>query len=111
MDTRGFDRRIKHHLARQFNLPEEQVETMLPEFKKTLSQHMENLARVQSEEELPALARAAHTIKGAFLNLGLEDCAQLALQIEGGATREDMSMDYAALIDDMEALVESIVRQ
>jgi len=106
-----FKTRIKEYLGCQFNLPEEQVELMLPQFKETLSGHMENLERVHQQEGLDDLARAAHTIKGAFLNLGLADCAELAKQIEGGAATEDTTLDYETLITDMGAIVDDIVNE
>ncbi len=106
-----FSTRIKEYLGHQFNLSEHQVELMMPEFKRTLSGHMENLERVHQQQSLDELARAAHTIKGAFLNLGLADCAELAMKIEGGAASEDDSMDYGALITDMSVIVDGIINE
>ncbi len=106
-----FSARIKEYLGHQFNLPEDQVERMLPEFKRTLSGHMENLERVYHQQCLDDLAKAAHTIKGAFLNLGLTDCAALAMKIEEGAIHKDESMDYGALITDMGVIVDNIINE
>ncbi|MBM9603207.1 Hpt domain-containing protein [Desulfopila inferna] len=104
-----FSSRIKTYLAHHFKLPEEQIELMLPEFKKTLSSHMENLERIYRQDSLIDLQKAAHTIKGAFLNLGLQECAELAKKIEYGAADNDTTVDYAALIDRMRHIVDDIV--
>lgn len=106
-----FSDRIKEYLGKQFDLPEDQVELMLPEFKKTLSSHFNHLERVNSQDNLEDLQKAAHTIKGAFLNLGLADCAELALKIEGAAAKRDTSRDYSALINDIGDIVHSIVNE
>lgn len=106
-----FSSRIKEYLARQFNLPEDQVDVMLPEFKKTLSSHMEKIENMHQQDRLDDLEKAAHTIKGAFLNLGLSDCAELAMKIEGGAAGHDTSVDYTALIDNMGEIVADIVNE
>lgn len=100
--------RIKLYLCDQFNLPEEQVAAMLPEFKKTLSSHMDNLKQVEPTEDLKELKKAAHTIKGAFLNLGLMDCAELAITIENAAANEDTSVNFTVLIAEMSVKVEEI---
>ncbi len=104
-----FSRRIKAYLTQHFNLPEEQIELMLPEFKKTLSSHMENLEQVYRQDHLNDLQKVAHTIKGAFLNLGLNECADLAKKIETGAADNDTTVDYGALIDRMRNIVDDIV--
>lgn len=109
MESITFSNQIKLYLSQRFSLPEEQIELMLPEFKKTLSSHMENLEKVSRQDRLDDLQKAAHTIKGAFLNLGLSDCAELAKKIEGGAAGKDKSINYSALIDNMGDVVADIV--
>ncbi len=111
MAVSNFSTSIKEYLGRQFSFPEEQVESMLPEFRRTLGGHMATLEEVLRQERLDDLAKAAHTIKGAFLNLGLTDCAELAKRIEGGAANNDTTMDYAALIDSMGAIVHTFVNE
>ena len=103
--------RIKNHLCEQFSLPEDQVISMLPEFKKTISSHMENLIEVDPVDNLDGLEKAAHTIKGAFLNLGLMDCAELAITIENGAANGDTSINYPALINDMSEKVKEFANE
>ncbi len=107
----NFSARIKNYLAEQFNLPEEQVETMLPEFKKTLRDHLAHLEEVHKQDNLANLAKAAHTIKGAFLNLGLRDCADLAMKIEDKANQGDRHTDYPELISSIGSIVKEIVEE
>lgn len=92
---------IKTHLCTQFQLSSEQVGEMLPGFITTLATHMQNMERVLGEEDLLALGKAGHTMKGALLNLGLSDCAQLAFHIEEHGKAGDRNTDYAALVADL----------
>lgn len=89
---------IKDHLKRQFNLPIEQIELMLPSFIDTIDSHMAKLQEAWTKGDLVLLGRAGHTIKGAFLNLGLDECAQIALRIEERGKAGDPSEDYNKLI-------------
>lgn len=111
MESLNFSDRIKIYLSNQFNLPEEQVVSMLPEFKKTLSGHMMNIEKVFQTSDLSNLEKAAHTIKGAFLNLGLIDCAEIAMKIESSAAEKDPSVDYSSLIISMGKIVKEIVSE
>ncbi len=103
--------RIKEYLKAQFNLPEDQVELMLPEFKKTLKDHLARLEEIQKLDNLTELGKAAHTIKGAFLNLGLQDCAEVAMKIEDNASKSDTQTDYAALVGKIRSIVQEIVEE
>lgn len=89
---------IKAYLCDQFQLSEEQVGEMLPGFIQTLSTHMENMERILAEDDLLALGKAGHTMKGALLNLGLNDCAELALRIEERGKAGDRLTDFTALV-------------
>lgn len=73
---------IREYLASQYHLPSEQIESMLPIFLDTLVDHMDRLEKALSEKDPLFAGKAAHTIKGAFLNLGLDECAELSRNIE-----------------------------
>jgi len=90
---------IKKHLLKQFSLPIEQIEAMMPSFLSTLSSHMDALEDALAGNDLLQLGRAGHTIKGAFLNLGLDECAQIAFEIELSGKSADENMDYRTKID------------
>ena len=89
---------IKLYLCDQYQLSPEQVGEMLPGFIGTLSSHMANLERALGQDDLMTLSKAGHTMKGALLNLGLDDCAKLALFIEERSWAGDLSIDYPALV-------------
>lgn len=91
--------KIKNYLSQQFGLPDEQIDAMLPEFKKTLSKHMNGLTSAHQQDNLIALKEAAHKMKGALLNLGLSECAQLAQKIEIESGAGNTLFDYSLLID------------
>ena len=92
---------IKAYLCDQFQLSEEQIGEMLPGFIQTLSTHMENMERNLAEDDPIALGKAGHTMKGALLNLGLNDCAELALRIEESGKADDRLTDFTVLVADL----------
>ena len=107
----SFNARIKEYLGNQFDLPEEQIESMLPEFRKTLAAHLKNLKAAQSTDDLHVLQVAAHTMKGALLNLGLNDCADVALAIETGAAASDRALDYPNLVAQIDAFLQEVIEE
>lgn len=89
---------IRGHLLHKFQLPSEQIEQMLPEFVNALISHVANLERALIAGDLMALGRAAHTIKGALLNLGLDDCVELAREIEVEGKALNSETDFTQLV-------------
>lgn len=100
--------RIKLHLATQFHLPEDQIDLMLPNFIATLGSHLENLRKALSEEDPVAIGKSGHTIKGAFLNLGLTECAEVALTIERMGKAGDTNADYRTLVNSLAEKLEPV---
>ncbi len=74
---------------------------LMPSFIATLETHMENLEGALEENDLTAIGSFGHTIKGAFLNLGLDDCAKIALQIEERGKAGDHTTDYMQLVEEL----------
>ncbi|MGB3210139.1 MAG: Hpt domain-containing protein [Desulforhopalus sp.] len=100
---------IKAHLAEQFNLSADQIEMMLPSFMATLGTHMQNLEDALAENNPAALGKIGHTIKGAFLNLGLEDCASIALRIEERGKAGDRDINYQKLVEDLRCKINNVL--
>ena len=100
---------IRLHLTEQFNLPMEQVDLLLPSFISTLGTHMFNLESAFAERNPAQLGKVGHTIKGAFLNLGLQDCAKIALSIEEKGKQGCNPSDFKQLIEDLRLLVKSVL--
>jgi histidine phosphotransfer protein HptB len=102
---------IKQHLAEQFNLPMEQIDMLLPSFISTLGMHMGNLENAFAENNPVLLGKAGHTIKGAFLNLGLQDCAEIALNIEEKGRLGGSVAEFKQLIEDLWLLVGPVLEK
>ncbi len=109
MTSRQYIDQIRSYLSRQFSLGEDQVSGMLPGFISTLSVHMTNLEKALVSGALEVLGKSGHRIKGAFLNLGLTDCAEIALQIERKCKEGDLSADYARLVADLRGKIDIII--
>ena len=100
---------VKSHLSSQYDLSTEQLETMIPDFKQTLSKHMDNLRVAHQHDDPLLLHKAAHTIKGALLNLGLFSCAEMANQIETGCETAGSVVEFTFLIDRIGKTVDQFV--
>jgi HPt (histidine-containing phosphotransfer) domain-containing protein len=77
MSVQQSQERIKDYLKHQFNLPSEQIDTMIPDFMSSLADHLAHLESMLHHGDARQLGKAGHTIKGALLNLGLHDCAEM----------------------------------
>ncbi len=106
--TVKYSEMIISYLGQHFDLPQEQVESMLPSFFTALSDHMTNLENAFQQSDLHQLSKTGHTIKGAFLNLGLTDCAEIAFRIEQSAIEENHSVNYAELVTQLRLNVDRI---
>lgn len=84
---------VKQYLVLQFELTDEQIDTMLPVFIDTLHGHMKELEQMVSKDDIQGMKKMAHTLKGALLNLGLKDFADIALRLEK-FDGENESMDF-----------------
>ena len=100
---------IKTYLAEQFKLPAEQIEMLLPSFIATLGAHMRNLENALEENNLASIGEVGHTIKGAFLNLGLEDCASIALRIEERGKAGYHSTNFKQLVEDLRLKIDPVL--
>ena len=92
---------IQSYLCGKFHLPIEQVGEMLPSFLTTLDTHLENLENAWQSGDLTTLGKAGHTIKGALLNLGLHDCAEIAQKIERRGRDADDSANFQEMIAEL----------
>ncbi len=100
---------IKAYLAEQFNLPDDQVEMLLPSFIATLGTHMQNLESALAENNLASIGEVGHTIKGAFLNLGLQECASIALQIEERGKAGDHTTNYKQMVEELRLKIDHVI--
>ncbi|WP_163336872.1 Hpt domain-containing protein [Desulfopila sp. IMCC35008] len=96
-------KKIELYLSSRFQLPPEQVAEMIPTFITTLKEHVVNLENALKSGSLVELGGSGHTIKGALLNLGLFESAEIALEIEKNGKAEDQGTDYQALVGKIKA--------
>ncbi len=109
MSAQVYVDRIKVYLKRQFSLSEEQVTGMIPDFIATLSKHMDNLERDLHKGDLVALGKSGHTMKGALVNLGLDDYAKRASQIEMGGKEGGGEVDYVSNSKQLRVVVDQML--
>ena len=89
------NQRIRAYLTTTFHFSDAQLEQMLPGFFDTLRGHLAAVEKAIAED-VGQIARTAHTLKGALLNLGLEAEAAIALELE---ERGDTAVaDTAAMV-------------
>lgn len=100
---------IRKYLCSRFNFPDEQIDQMLPSFITTLGEHMTGLEGALQSGDLVELGRKGHTIKGALLNLGLHEFADIALEIEQKGRDQDQSVDYASLVEQLRNNLQSLL--
>lgn len=73
---------IRNHLRTAYLMSEEKIDAMLPRYLASLQEMMGKLERAVRSGSLAETGRAGHALKGALLNLGLQDLAQKAYAIE-----------------------------
>jgi len=100
--------RIKVHLRSAFNLPDDKVATMLPAFLVTLQGHMGKIEELFAAADLVELSKAAHTLKGALLNLGLKELADIAYTIECRGKAQDIATDFQDLVSQLRQGIDAI---
>ena len=100
---------MKLYLREQFHLSEEQVEEMFPGFAAAIATHMQNLDQAIVENDTVAIGKAAHTLKGALLNLGMADCAKIAVLIEERAKAADSSSDFRKPSEDLRLVLAPLI--
>jgi len=101
----GLNQRICAYLTATFHFSDEQINQMLPSFLDTLRSHLAVVDQAIAEDA-GQLAKAAHTLKGALLNLGLEPEVAIALELEERGT--DGAADKASLINLAKSLREKL---
>ena len=90
---------VKSYVCAHFELGEDAVDGMLPVFFSTLQNHMETLEKAANEDNLESTARAGHTLKGALLNLGLDEMAVVARTIEEEGKAGNNEADYGQMVE------------
>lgn len=101
---------IRDHLLHAYMLTEDKIDAYLPRFLDTLQVHLERLQQPLKTGDFNELKRAAHTLKGALLNLGLHELADIAYSIEQAAGAENTALDFQALYTQLHDEISSFTR-
>ena len=108
MQQSEYHEKIKKHLHSAYLLSDDKIENVLPRFIASLQTLMDNLERVFQTEEGDSLSKAGHALKGALLNLGLNELAEKAFTIEKQGHDLGEKTEIAALISELRKEVNSI---
>jgi len=82
---------IRSHLHKEYNLDADKIQALLPDFLSALSSYLDVMETVLTGSNREELARAAHRLKGALVNLGLRELAEDAQLIEQLARQKGRS--------------------
>ncbi len=93
--------RVSAFLCDYYKLPEEKVADMLPTFLDVLQNHIINMEKTVKEGDIHTIGRVGHTLKGALMNLGLDDFAEIAKTIEKEGKAGRWGVDYSSLVDQL----------
>jgi len=91
---------IKNHLSSVYNLNNDQIDNMVGNVKKTLSENLSSAALALENNDFEKLRISAHSIKGSLLNLGLNDAADKARTIEI-SVKEERDVDFSMLLSQL----------
>jgi histidine phosphotransfer protein HptB len=101
--------RVICHVRERYQLSVEKIATMLPTFITVLQNHMKSMEKVLEVGEPEGLGKEGHTMKGALLNLGLGDIAEIAETIETEGKAGNRNIDYVDLVAQLRAKLEEIL--
>jgi HPt (histidine-containing phosphotransfer) domain-containing protein len=100
---------IRLYLTEKFHLPEDQVGEMMPNFVVALSSHMKNIEVALQSGDRVTLGKSGHTMKGALLNLGLFEGAEIAKMIELKGKANDESADFQGLVKKLRSTLDILI--
>lgn len=103
-----FKEQAHHYLKEQLSMDDEQVSQILTTLVEPLKKTYDDTEKAYLSKNTNALAAAAHSLKGALLNLGLNELAILAKNIEHSAKRNQFESHEIRLSFIKENLAELI---
>ena len=109
MTQQSLAEQVRKYVRVQYQLPVEKVALMLPTFLEVLKNHLNDLESVLDDGEPMAIGRVGHTLKGALLNLGLAEIAEIAASIETEGKLGNKDFEYAVLVARLREKLEEIL--
>lgn len=101
MQRAEYQQKIENHLRSAYLLSDDKIKKVLPQFFANLKSLMNDLEKYSNSENKEALSRTGHTMKGALLNLGLLQLADIAFAIEKFDALQDNTTDVVKLITEL----------
>ena len=98
MPQRPLTDRVSGFLCDHYKLSGDKVTEMLPTFLSVLRNHMRDMESVLEQKDVRAIGKAGHTLKGALMNLGLDELAEIAQSIEIAGKEGRREFDVQGLV-------------
>jgi len=92
---------VKQHLTNEYGLSSEDVEELFEAAKKSVQEGLDHLKAHIQNKSFDEIASVSHTLKGNFLNMGLDEPAALAQHLEVMAKEkrhQEINADYDMLV-------------
>jgi PAS domain S-box-containing protein len=96
----SLDSQVLHYLKKEYELDLESANEILDMYRDSLKSGLDGLRGTLDVEDTQEMERQAHSVKGALLNIGLEEQAEIAKKIEFAA-RKSESCDYKQRISNL----------
>jgi len=99
---------IRNYLQATYNFGAEQVEAMISILTQSLNLEFINADNALAQNDITALIKASHSIKGALSNAGITEWSELARKIELSA-KDGENRNYEGLIQELKNGVNAIL--
>ena len=100
---------IRNHLSSAYQLSEEKINMIMPQFCESLQMMVANLEQLTATDNTSeAVSRAGHTLKGALLNLGLRDLAEKAVILEINSRARAREGDCIRIINELKEEIKNL---
>lgn len=99
---------LRSHFRSTYKLAEDQIDTMLEASAKSLTTSLAALFAALESGDKEQLFKTAHSLKGLLLNMGEDQWAELARQLEH-ATADQSGLDYLSMVKNIQYGVEDIL--
>jgi len=95
-------------LAKRMDLDEEFAMELIKEYIPFIKKELNNLKEAISKNEVEAIEEIAHKIKGTSLNLGFNEIAEIASEIENNAKEQNSDFNFFDSFDELYSLFDNI---
>lgn len=101
--------KLREHFRKTYKLTEDQVDILLESTAKSMSSTLNALyVAVGGDSRLEEVSRLGHSMKGLLLNMGEQQWAETARELEKAAARGE-KRDYGKMVRDIHQGVEDIL--